>query len=313
MTPRPAPATPATPPAGTSALDADLEAVVAWFTARADMVERFSGAIRQSFDEVYDGQRTGRYSLAELSKVEKTYIGTKVEILIQDVFGLGRGRAMDYVIAETEVDCKWSMARGGWMIPREAVGHVLLCVTADDVTSRFSVGVVRAVEGVLTGAANQDGKRRLTPQAAAGSVRWLVDDGRLHENLLLHIDAATRARILAGRSGQARVDELFRCVQGRLIRREAVLTVAQQSDGPKRVRDTRHRLQPEGILVLGHQDSHPGIAATLGLPVPAKGEWVSARVVPTGSPGPGVAAVRGRLWRLATPEDEIQPGPIDYR
>ncbi len=55
------------------------------------MGERFGHAIRQSFDEVFDGQRTGRYALAQLSKVEKTYIGTKVEIVVQAEFGLERG------------------------------------------------------------------------------------------------------------------------------------------------------------------------------------------------------------------------------
>jgi len=39
--------------------------------------------LRRALDEVIDGPRTGRYSVEQLEKTEKTYIGTKVEILIR--------------------------------------------------------------------------------------------------------------------------------------------------------------------------------------------------------------------------------------
>src|SRR4051812_18145145 len=52
------------------------------------------------------------------------------------------------------------------------------------------------------------------------------------------------------KSGQKRVDQLFRDVQGRIVGRQVVLTVAQQDDAPKRARAARLDLQPEGILVL---------------------------------------------------------------
>lgn len=41
--------------------DPALERAVDWFRAQPRMAERFGDAIRQSFDEVLDGQRTGRY------------------------------------------------------------------------------------------------------------------------------------------------------------------------------------------------------------------------------------------------------------
>ncbi len=112
--------------------DHTLEKAVAWFRSQARFDERFAAAIRQSLDEVFDGQRTGRYRLEQLSKVEKTYIGTKVEIVVQDAFGLERGRRLDYMVDEQEVDAKWSMTSGGWMIPTEAVGELCLCLTAND-------------------------------------------------------------------------------------------------------------------------------------------------------------------------------------
>lgn len=89
-----------------------------------------------------------------------------------------------------------------------------------------------------------------------------------------------RDAVLAARSGQARITELFRRVHGRIIPRVAVETVARQKDPMKRVRDARKILAEEGIEVLGHQGADPARAAALGLPVPRKGEFVAARSKP---------------------------------
>lgn len=292
--------------------DDALERVAGWFGAQASMTERFGDAIRQSFDEVFDGQRTGRYDLRQLSKVEKTYIGTKIEIVVQATFGLTRGQRMDYLIVGEEVDAKWSMRSGGWMIPTEAVGELCLCLTADDDRSVFSVGLARAHEHALKPGANKDSKRQFTRDGLR-AMHWLVAGGRLPDNLLLHLDPTVRGRILDyGLSGQARVNELFRSVQGVLVRREVVLTVAQQDDGPKRVRDARQRLAREGVVILGHQQAHPGIARSLGLPVPPKGSWVSARLVRGDGSGHGSVTIDGESWRLAAAGDTTAPGPVRY-
>ena len=153
--------------------DPALYRATEWFKVQPHMKERFAAAIRRSFDEVFDGQRTGRYSLSQLSKVEKTYIGTKVEIVVQAEFGLQRGRRMDYLVAGEDVDAKWSMKSGGWMIPTEAVGELCLCMTADDERSVFSVGIVRADEVRLRTSTNKDKKRRLNHDGLA-AMAWLA-------------------------------------------------------------------------------------------------------------------------------------------
>lgn len=293
--------------------DPALERAVGWFRAQPQMAERFGAAIRQSFDEVFDGQRTGRYSLSQLSKVEKTYIGTKVEIVVQSEFGLERGERMDYLVAGEEVDAKWSIRSGGWMIPTEAVGELCLCLTADDAHSTFSVGIVRADEGNLRQRGNQDRKRQFNDGGMTAMV-WLVDSGWLDENLLLHLSEEERSSILdRGLSGQQRVNQLFRVVLGRVVRREVVLTVAQQEDSPKRVRDARRSLQPEGIMVLGHQGSHPVVAEGLGLEAPPKGSWIAARVVKADPADAEAVEIAGERWRLAAPGDPISPGPTAYQ
>ena len=117
---------PVEPTVTESGEDQGLAEVVDWFRLQERMEERCGAAIRRSLYEVLDGQRTGRYRLEELSQVEKTYIGTKVEILVQAGFRLNSGDLMDYSVAGQEVDAKWSKRFGGWMIPREAVGHLCL-------------------------------------------------------------------------------------------------------------------------------------------------------------------------------------------
>jgi hypothetical protein len=193
------------------------------------------------------------------------------------------------------------MRFGGWMIPTEAVGELCICLTGDDETGTFSVGVLRATVERLTGRFNKDGKGRLS-QDGLNAAAWLVDNGKLPENLLLHLSDETREAVLdSGLSRQQRVVELFQRVQERIISREVVLTVAQQLDGPKRVRDARRLLAPLDIEILGHQDGDPEAAAAFGLPVPRKGEWVSVSVEPAEREGPGAALVRGRWVRAVFP------------
>ena len=71
----------------------------------------------------------------------------------------------------------------------------------------------------------------------------------------------------------------------------------QQDDGPKRVRDARKHLQP-GIMVLGHQGSHPRIADAFGLVAPSKGSWIAVKVKQTTEPEPGTIEIEGKIGAL---------------
>jgi hypothetical protein len=121
---------------------------------------------------------------------------------------------------------------------------------------------------------NRDGKRSISASGKA-AIRWIVEAGDLPINFLATLSDEVRQRILSHSSGQERVDELFRLVQGRIIPRVTIETVARQKDPMKRMRDARMRLRREGILVLGHQGDEPAIARKRGYPVPKKGEALS--------------------------------------
>lgn len=312
--------------------DFELDAVVNAIRGLDPSGERFGQTIRETLDRLYDGQHTGRFRWDQLMKTEKTHMGTLVEISLQREFEFLDGVDMDYRIAGVDVDCKFSQRLGGWEIPPEAYApraasqpHICLVVTASDTEGTWLAGIVRArrehlrtrPDGSL--GVNRDNKVRLAADFH-DVVRWLwgspTQRPTLPENLLLHLDEPRRDRILTAcnghsrTTGQQRVNALFREVRGRVILRGTILTVAQQDDGMKRIRDARQHLAPEGIIILGHQDDDPRIARELGLPVPRKGSAISARVVPaeTDQAGP-TALIAGRRWRIASAGDPVLAAP----
>lgn len=270
-----------------------------------------ASVIRATYDQLLDGRRTGRWDYAKLHKTEKTFMGTLVEINIFKEFQLAEGEVADYAINGIEVDCKYAKNIGGWEIGPELVGYICLVVTADDLKGTWSAGLVRASEEHLRITENRDRKRKLN-QAGVASISWLWgDSGRLSPNQLLHMDPARRERIMSatgrikGRSGQARINQLFREVQEVIVRRVTIETVGHGLEDPlKRVRSNggaRDRLQKEGILILGHQDNDPLVARSLGLSVPKKGQFIAAQVVPVAQPqeGRATAEIAGRHWAIA--------------
>ena len=277
----------------------ELASIVGWFDAEDDVRERFRWALRDSLDELLDGQRTGRWAYQHLSKTERTHLGTVVEVNLTKEFEFPDGEHLDWRIGGRDIDCKFSRNLGGWEIPMEMyrcadhgdrqgkADHPALLTWFDDTSSCWAAGLITVTDKRLRWKArnverayNRDNKRSLANDSAE-HVYWLWGGLQkdLPRNLLLHLDAGIRGRILSPElSGQKRVDELFRQVQGQVVGRQTVLTVAQQDDAPKRVRDARIPLRKEGIVILGHQDAHPQIAAALALPVPVKGEWIAVRI-----------------------------------
>ncbi|MEV4443899.1 NaeI family type II restriction endonuclease [Streptomyces mirabilis] len=294
-------------------LDPGLIEVSNWFKMQPNLRNRFGQTLRQSIDEVLDGQRTGRFNIKELEKTEKTYLGTKVEIITRAEFGLGRGEKMDFSIASNDVDSKFTIGEN-WTIPSEADGHICLLIKANDHEANYQVGLLRIRDAFLNTGANRDGKR--TPSAAGReAIQWIISDGKLPENTLLTLSEADRDAIFKdGNSGQSRTNELFRRAQGRVVNRNTVLTVARQDDSLKRVRDARHQLRHEGIMILGHQKQHPHIARDLGLQVPEKGSWIAVRVAQAdgNQTGRRSTQISGRSYAVWEEGDLRIPAPAEY-
>ena len=309
--------------------DGDLAAVAAELRALDSDGSRMAAAIRGALDMLLDGQHTGRYRWDQLHKTEKTHAGTLVEIALARTLRLADGMTLDYTIAGADVDCKFSHRLGGWMIPPEADGKLLLLVQASDEDGTWSAGLLRASEENLRPAGNRDGKRALNEHGRA-AVRWLHARAPLQENALIRLPERDLAAIFALSSGQQRVNELFRRAQRMRVSRTVVATVAMQDDYMKRVRDgggARDQLRAEGIVIFGDYAGDQVLASALGLPRPGPGEFVSARLVPRprehgacdhGARGHGVGErgdyarsirLAGADWLLASAADPPSPAP----
>ena len=279
--------------------------------------ERIGAVLRETLDQLYDGQRTGRYRLDQLHKTEKTHCGTIVEINLHREFNFADGNELDYKIEGHEVDCKYSKDLGKWMIPPEAHGKLCLLVWADDQKSSWDIGLVRAekhllnIKGVV--GPNRDGKTTLNADGRLAS-HWLsrLNHLKLPPNILLQLPDATVRGIMEMKHGTQRLNELFRVTNGKLVGREVVATVAQQGDFMKRVRENggaRTALRSEGIIILGGYKSHGAIAEALGVPIPGPGESVAVRVSLAGQSAPGSVMIEKQYWRKASNGDQVLSAP----
>jgi hypothetical protein len=247
--------------------DPALADVVDWFLGRkGDLVARFRGVVRRGIDEVIDGGRTGRWSVDQLAKTEKTYIGTKIEHLVVDEFELPRGQLLDAKIADHEVDIKWSLF-SQWEIPVEAVNQLCLVLGANEKRHEFHVGLARCHPEHL-GAPNRDRKRKLTATRYP-SIRWLVPTSPLPPNFFATVPSGILGQIMGQPKGQARVRALFELQPRRAIPREAVETVAQQKDPMRRIRaDKGARMGSVVVLSARYKGD---LIRRLGLdPIPAE-------------------------------------------
>jgi hypothetical protein len=295
--------------------DPELAAVAAELTALDADGSRMAAAIRGALDMLLDGQHTGRYRWEQLHKTEKTHAGTLVEIALARSLRLADGMALDYTIAGVDVDCKFSHRRGGWMIPPEADGQLLLLVQASDEDGSWSAGLLRATAQNLSPAGNRDGKRALNDRGRA-AVCWLHHRAALGENALIRLPERDVAAIFALASGQQRVNELFRRAQRMRVSRTVVATVAMQDDYMKRVRDgggARDQLRAEGIVIFGDYAGDQLLASALDLPRPGPGEFVSARLArrcPAHDPYARSIRLDGADWLLASAGDPAGPAPV---
>lgn len=295
--------------------DTELEVVANYLLGNDPDGERIARVLRRTYDMLLDGQHTGRYRWDQLYKTEKTHFGTLLEINLQREFGFADGKFMDFSIQGIDVDCKYAQSLGEWMIPPEAMGHIILGLWASDELGRWSLGLIRVTEQVLSPSrGNRDLKRRLSAPGKR-AVAWIFSNQALPENALLRIPPEDVSRIFEPVHGTKRVDMLFRLAQRRLISRTVVATVAQQEDYMKRIRGnggSRSSLRPEGIVIFGQYDSHRRVAETLGLPVPGPGESVSVRLAsmrPDRIGEPSIS-LQGHRWVIAQEGDPLETAPL---
>ncbi|MEN7535920.1 NaeI family type II restriction endonuclease [Aurantiacibacter flavus] len=241
--------------------------------------EKLRSFFRSAIDEVIDTARTGRFFLSDLEKTEKTYLGTKFEILLRDWLDVPKGVVLDLHIGGQEVDVKSTTGGGsGWMIPPEAIDQLCILLRVNEVDSTCAVGLVRARPAYLRSGQNRDAK---TSFSAAGRVNiwWLVQGFAYSPNFWTLISEQTREYIMAPSGGTNRLVRLFTACPGIPVSRVLIASVAKQDDFMKRLRrngGARDKLFEAGIVVL-YSEAHRELMHELGLTFGAR-EFVSYKI-----------------------------------
>ena len=247
-----------------NALESDLLCAVGGHQALEEKLRSF---FRSAIDEVIDTARTGRFFLSDLEKTEKTYLGTKFEILLRDWLQVPKGVYLDLQIGGREVDVKSTTGgKSGWMIPPEAIDQFCVLLRVNEIQAKCAVGIVRARTSYLRNSVNRDAK---TSFSAAGTkhIWWLVSDFAYTPNFWTLIDDELRGKIMQPRGGSARLAVLFEHCLGVPVSRVLIAGIAAQDDFMKRIRrngGARDVLAPKGIAILYSENDH-GLMKDLGL------------------------------------------------
>ncbi len=231
-------------------LESNLIAAVGGWEA---FEQKLRGFFRSAIDEVIDTARTGRYFFADLEKTEKTYLGTKFEIILRDWLDVPKGIKLDLLIGHEEVDIKTSTSaqKGGWMIPPEAFDELCILIKVSETSARCDFGLVRARQAYLRGGRNRDAKTGLSADGQR-NIWWMTRGFSYTPNFWAHTTAADRAEIMQG-GGTQRIATLFEKFQEVPISRVQIEAVAAQDDFMKRIRrnsGARDVLAPKGIAIL---------------------------------------------------------------
>jgi hypothetical protein len=251
-------------------------AIYASAGGRKSFEEDIPAMLRQAIDEVIDTARSKRFTIDQLEKTEKTYLGTKIEILLRNALGVECGAHMDLLIDGVEVDVKNTIGNT-WTIPNEAVGHTCILISTNEAKAQCSFGLIVIRPEILNLGRNRDQKTTIK-KSELSNVHWLLQNAPYPPNFWLGLDPQVRDAIVTPRGGTDRVAMLFRLCPGIPISRKIVVALAQQDDPMKRLRKNggaRDQLECESIVILSGKTQKKRIAE-LGLPFCRPDQFVSS-------------------------------------
>jgi hypothetical protein len=244
---------------------------------RSKFEEDIPALLRQAIDEVIDPARSKRFTLDEIQPTEKTYLGTKIEILLRNALGLEFGAQMDLLIDGIEVDVKNTVG-SSWTIPNEAVGHVCILISTNEARATCCFGLIVIRAEILNAGRNRDQKTTIK-KAHLTNVHWLLKDAPYPPNFWLGLPPEHRRAIVSPVGGTDRVAMLFRLYQKRPISRKLIVALAQQDDPMKRLRKNggaRDQLAAEGICILsGQSKSNRQLIVRMGLTPCKRDEFIA--------------------------------------
>lgn len=246
------------------------------------LCERLPEIIKNAVDFVLDPISTLRTEMSELDKVEKTFIGLKIEHYLRDLIGCEKGLKRDTKIADIDVDIKNTIG-STWMIPHdyhEEEPCILIATAKFD--GRCWLGLVLARSAYLN-SGNQDKKRSISEEGKR-NIMWLVRDAPYPPSRWHGIDMERFKTLRNDRSlrGNRRVAQFFRENLKLIVHRSILEALTDQKDPMRRARadkanvGTREMLDKEGIVLLcGTWPNARQIAIAAGIRALDADEWVA--------------------------------------
>lgn len=234
----------------------------------------FPKMIRKALDEVIDTSRTGRLTLDQTEKTEKTYIGTKVEILFRNMIGFPKG-ILDLCINGVDVDIKNTVGKN-WTLPPEVLGKACVLISSNEEKALCNLGLIMVRPEYLSAGTNRDGKKTIS-KSNFQHIYWILQDHPYQPNFWRDISPERVKRIFKPKGGTDRLVQMFKEMPGIPIHRDIILGIAQQDDAMKRLRKNggaRDALMAMGMVVLSGKYNKDLIKA-LGLPFCSGSEFIS--------------------------------------
>lgn len=219
-------------------------------------LESALGLIAMSAVEfVLDPVKTGRTIVDDLDKIEKTFIGLKIEHYLRDILDAPQG-VRDLQLLGHDVDVKNTVRdRGTWMIPPESIRDEGICllVSSSPRRRKSSLGLILAKASYLN-KPNRDQKCSIK-SSAFSDILWLAQEVDWPANIWESIDMKRFRELRSLKvSGAARAAAFFRENLNKPIHRNVVLSLLhEQKDAMKRLRSNngaKDLLRLEGIALL---------------------------------------------------------------
>lgn len=240
-------------------------------------------AVHTAIRDVLHTSRTRFWKLSQLDPNSKAYLGTRIEIELGYTLGLQKGEKLDFLVEGAEVDCKHTIGRA-WMIPPEAINEICLLVKTDyDKTNSFGIGLIRALDSVLSTKSNRDKKKGL--RCTHPDIRWVVNSKDLPCNVLSRLsDSQVEELLTSSDTATNRLAKLFEYLPGVAIPRAVIVDVVGdcQKDPMKRIRSNggaRDILKSKGLeLLSGNWVSTESRLVAAGISPIGKDELIAVRM-----------------------------------
>ena len=254
------------------------DGILAKSKGRVRLQQELPGLIKNAVDFVLDPERTARTEMSDLDKVEKTFIGLKIEHFLRDWLDIPKGLHRDLQVDGIEVDIKNTIG-ATWMIPPETYRgeEPCLLIATAKFDGRCWLGLVLARDSYL-GACNRDGKRSLS-QSGRTNIMWLVEHEPYPASRWAGLDMLRFRELRKVAGGTKRAAQFFRENVDRVVHRSVLQALLyDQRDYMKRLRGNggaRDKLAPENInLISGVYDRKEAELAGFAL---QKDEFVAIR------------------------------------